>query len=343
MEQQPLLSIIIPIYKVEKYLERCINSVIHQTYKNIEVILVDDGSPDNCPMMCDAWAEKDNRIKVIHKPNAGLGFARNSGLEIATGDYIAFIDSDDYVDLDMYETLLSKSMQEDADIVFCGCHCESCDKLFTDYCDFKEETTFFKNDMHDLSLLYIAGVKRIPLQMSVWHSIYKRDVIKTFFYSERECVSEDIHFQLSAILNASKVIYIPQAYYYYCFNEGSLSHTFLIEKYDREKVLIKYLMDLYNRHNYNENHILNRYLFYRVKSTIKSIITDNHNSPKQKKIYIDCIVRDMIWKDLLSNINIKELVSIDAKIFFILLKLKATSLIYYTSQLYYHYQNHNSR
>ena len=102
---KPKVSVIVPIYNVEKYLDRCMQSVLNQTLKDIEIIMVDDGSPDNCPSMCDEYARKDNRIKVIHKKNGGLGFARNSGLEIATGEYVAFIDSDDFIDTSMYETL----------------------------------------------------------------------------------------------------------------------------------------------------------------------------------------------------------------------------------------------
>ena len=91
------ISVIIPVYKVEEFLDDCVRSVIAQTHTNTEIILVDDGSPDNCPAMCDSWAEKDKRIKVIHKPNGGLSDARNAGLEIATGEYISFIDSDDWI------------------------------------------------------------------------------------------------------------------------------------------------------------------------------------------------------------------------------------------------------
>ena len=97
----PLISVIVPVYKVEKYLDRCVQSIVDQTYKNLEIILVDDGSPDNCPAMCDAWAEKDHRIKVIHQQNAGGGAARNAALDIAQGDLIAFADSDDYLAPDM--------------------------------------------------------------------------------------------------------------------------------------------------------------------------------------------------------------------------------------------------
>lgn len=93
----PLISVIVPIYNVEKYLARCVDSIVNQTYKNLEIILVDDGSPDRCPQMCDDYAEKDRRIKVVHKNNGGLSDARNAGMAVATGEYISFIDGDDYV------------------------------------------------------------------------------------------------------------------------------------------------------------------------------------------------------------------------------------------------------
>lgn len=97
MNKQSLVSIIVPIYKVQEYLNECIESIVNQTYKNIELILVDDGSPDKCPQMCDEWAGKDNRIRVIHKENGGLSSARNAGLDIIKGEYVAFVDSDDFI------------------------------------------------------------------------------------------------------------------------------------------------------------------------------------------------------------------------------------------------------
>ena len=117
---QPKISVIIPVYKVEKYLDRCVNSVLNQTLKDIEVILIDDGSPDGCPAMCEEYKKKDNRVRVIHKENGGLGYARNSGLEIATGEYIAFVDSDDFIEEDMYESLYSDAIKYNADVVLQG-------------------------------------------------------------------------------------------------------------------------------------------------------------------------------------------------------------------------------
>ena len=111
-----LISVIVPVYKVEQYLDRCVQSIVDQTYKNLEIILVDDGSPDNCPAMCDAWAEKDSRIRVIHKANEGVAIARNTALSQAKGTYIGFVDGDDYCFPDMYAHLLQNALQQDVDI-----------------------------------------------------------------------------------------------------------------------------------------------------------------------------------------------------------------------------------
>lgn len=119
MNNEPLISVIIPVYKVEKYLDRCVNSVVNQTYKNLEIILIDDGSPDNCPQICDQWAEKDNRIVVIHKKNEGLSSARNTGLKIAKGKYIGFVDSDDWIELNMYKRLYDILCTYNADMSIC--------------------------------------------------------------------------------------------------------------------------------------------------------------------------------------------------------------------------------
>jgi glycosyltransferase involved in cell wall biosynthesis len=112
-----LISIIIPVYKVEKYLEQCMNSVFNQTYRNIEIILIDDGSPDRCGLMCDEYAVKDSRVKVVHKTNGGVSAARNKGLEEADGDWILFVDSDDWVESDVCEVALKTAMENNADIV----------------------------------------------------------------------------------------------------------------------------------------------------------------------------------------------------------------------------------
>ena len=118
-EEKIKFSVVLPIYNVEKYLNRCLDSVMNQTYKKLEIILVDDGSPDNSPQMCDNWAKVDDRIKVVHKKNAGLGEARNSGLDVATGDYIVFFDSDDYIDTRLFEELYTVIISDIRMHAFC--------------------------------------------------------------------------------------------------------------------------------------------------------------------------------------------------------------------------------
>ena len=120
METKPRLSVIVPVYKVEPYLQKCIDSILAQTFRDFELILVDDGSPDNCPAICDAAAEKDERIVVIHRENAGLSAARNAGLSAARGDYIGFVDSDDYIAPEMYQTLYDAMIKNDAQLAVCN-------------------------------------------------------------------------------------------------------------------------------------------------------------------------------------------------------------------------------
>lgn len=120
MNHDALISVIVPVYKVEKYLNACVESIVNQIYRNLEIILVDDGSPDNCPSMCDAWAKRDSRIRVIHKENGGLSDARNAGMAAAKGSFIGFVDSDDIIPPEMYQVLFSLLEQDDSDIAACG-------------------------------------------------------------------------------------------------------------------------------------------------------------------------------------------------------------------------------
>ena len=115
-----LISVIVPVYKVEAYLDRCVQSIVDQTYTNLEIILVDDGSPDRCPQMCDEWAKRDNRIRVIHKENGGLSDARNAGMQAASGTYIAFVDSDDWLELRCIEYLYQTAEKNACEIVGCA-------------------------------------------------------------------------------------------------------------------------------------------------------------------------------------------------------------------------------
>ena len=123
MKEMPKISVIVPVYKVEPYLQKCIDSILAQTFRDFELILVDDGSPDNCPAICDAAAGKDERVRVIHRKNAGLSAARNAGLSAARGEYIGFVDSDDYIAPQMYQTLYDAMVKNDAQLAICNYTC----------------------------------------------------------------------------------------------------------------------------------------------------------------------------------------------------------------------------
>ena len=331
--KQPKISIIIPVYNVEKYLDRCIDSIINQSLKDIEIILVDDGSPDNCPQLCDEWAKKDSRIKVIHKENAGLGMARNTGMQHATGEYIAFIDSDDYVELDMYAKLLEKAELHNADIVYCGHKQGLKDGTYIDRRDFDRETIFDdKESIEELSVNYFYPTKGRIMTMSVWHSIYKKEIIKTEFYSEREVVSEDLHFQISAILNSKKIVYIPDCLYHYCYNGESLSHTFKITKFHGYQKLMKLLLDVYP----HRKNIVYYFYFRFAINFIRSLYGNQTIDKKEKKIYLKQIYSDCVWKEIKAGTDI-GMYPKHLKLFYRLMDKKKFGLFHLFMLLDYHF------
>ncbi|MGM9843051.1 MAG: glycosyltransferase [Muribaculaceae bacterium] len=309
MENQPLLSVIIPAYNVEKYIDHCLNTVTNQTYQNLEIILVDDGSPDNSGNIIDEWSKKDSRIKVIHKENGGLGFARNSGLEIATGDYIAFIDSDDYIDLNMYETLINKAIETKSDIVYCGFHKGVNYDSFEDISDFSTEITFNENQILDLSLAFVRKnpiIAKEKLAMSVWHSIYRKNVIKVNFYSERVVGSEDLHFQISAVLNSKQITFIPDCLYYYRYNGNSLSHNLKFDIYFRYKRLREYINALFIEKGVNN--VADYLMLYITITYLRSKFLNNSPN-KEIKAAISDICDDGMWNSIFidsKSINFQE-------------------------------------
>lgn len=223
-----LISVIVPIYKVEQYLDECVRSIVEQTYPHLEIILVDDGSPDNCGAICDAWAERDSRIRVIHKPNGGLSDARNAGLEIASGDYIAFVDSDDWIEPEMYEHMLEALVKEDADI--CACRIASCfpDRRAEWGCPGyrvagSEET---------LAMLYDDA----SYPVSAWNKLYRRRCWETLRFPLGK-ICEDAFTTYQLIHTANKIVQLPEALYCYRIRpESIMTSRFTPKRMDEEEV-----------------------------------------------------------------------------------------------------------
>ena len=208
--ENPLISVIVPVYKVELYLHTCIDSVLNQIYKNLELILVDDGSPDNCPIICDEYAAKDIRVKVIHKENGGLSSARNAGLDIATGDYISFLDSDDFWHKDYLTILLNMCMKYNADIAQCS-FVRGNETVFP---EIKKDVTIKSFDNHSI---FLKGYAKII----VWCKLYKRYLIDGIRMPVGK-INEDDYTTWKFYYRAKKIVLTNQSLYYYTVNENSI-------------------------------------------------------------------------------------------------------------------------
>lgn len=211
----PLISVIVPIYNVEKYLARCVDSIVNQTYKNLEIILVDDGSPDLCPQMCDDYAEKESRIKVVHKKNGGLSDARNAGMAVATGEYISFIDSDDYVSDDFIECLLDVMNKENSDIAECSVVKFYEDNRFDEFIDDLSVKTY---DTQDAMSALIA---ENPFHQHVWNKLYKTELVKDIPYAVGK-LNEDEFWTYRVFGRANKVARLNKTMYYYFQRNSSI-------------------------------------------------------------------------------------------------------------------------
>ena len=217
------VSVIIPIYKVEKYIRRCIESTLAQTYRNLEIILVDDGSPDSCPAICDEYAKQDHRIKVIHKPNGGLSDARNAALKVFTGDYVYFLDGDDYVAVNLIEVALTKAVETSADLVtFNYYRVDEYDNLLS--------TSYFKEGIYEIDdrnrIDYIVNrLAKYTNGWEAWNRLFKGDVIRNnqlFFWNNKVIFAEDFGFSLNYAMHVTKIASISEVLYYYLIRKDSI-------------------------------------------------------------------------------------------------------------------------
>lgn len=221
----PLISVIVPIYKVEKYLDRCVKSLIEQMYNNLEIILVDDGSPDACPEKCDKWSRQDKRIKVIHKQNGGLSDARNAGLEIARGKYVLFVDSDDWVAHDYVTCLYQAIHSTNSDI--CECEIVKTDKEILADNTKKENGAICYKTKDALKLLIQDSV----FHQYVWNKIYKMDCLKGIPFVKGK-VNEDEFWTYQVFGRANKVAKIQKELYFYF----QRSESIMGEKYSSKRL-----------------------------------------------------------------------------------------------------------
>lgn len=223
-----MVSIIVPIYQVERYLERCISSILQQSYRNFELILVDDGSTDLCPEICDIWGKRDTRVKVVHKTNGGLSDARNAGLETARGDIISFIDSDDWVSKDFLEIMVATMEKNECDIV-------ECDIIRTDVDEYKnieEKKSAYTVKVFSAQQALEGLIQDHVFHQHVWNKIYRREILDSIFF-EKGKTNEDEFWTYQVFGKANKIGKIDITLYFYFQRETSImGRSYSIKRLD---------------------------------------------------------------------------------------------------------------
>lgn len=212
----PEISVIVPVYKVEPYLRKCVDSILAQTFTDIELILIDDGSPDNCGAICDEYAAKDNRVVVIHQQNAGVSAARNAGLDIARGSYIGFVDSDDWIEPEMYETMLRTAKESNADVVICGAK-------YTDVEGTGLTPAFLRECIYHTSEELLKEIFGMPNRCGggIWNKLFLTDAVSEVRFDVGVTMGEDWIYLYKAFLQCRKGVQIPQPLYTLVERPGS--------------------------------------------------------------------------------------------------------------------------
>lgn len=216
VDKKPLISVIVPVYKVEQYLRVCVDSILDQTYTNLEIILVDDGSPDNCPVMCDEYAAKDSRVKVIHKANGGLSDARNVGLSVINGEYLMFVDSDDILPLDAVKILYTLALKYDSELVIGS---------YTRFSDNDDENADNKDTPSAHSMTKIEAIQHMLQNgCASWGRLYRADIHENIFFPIGE-INEDEAIVLDILDKCNRVILTNECVYKYRMRPESITTT----------------------------------------------------------------------------------------------------------------------
>lgn len=306
---EPLLSIIVPIYNVEKYLEQCIDSIVGQTYKNLEIILVNDGSTDSSGLLCDNYQKKDNRIRVIHKNNEGVSSARNVGLQYATGELLGFVDSDDYLESTMYSELWANMLQTNSDLACCAYKKIAKNEIYD----------FFTGEIIELSGLemlegMVIGLKGCIISPSVANRLYKKETFEKLLFPEGR-IYEDKLVSTEVLLRVHKVVYLNKALYNYRIREGSQTQrdisdsdindfvfmmnyqNEIVKKYLTKKIFIKaifiyycILLDLFSKVLIDTSRKESRMLLHKEirkqRKIVRYSIRKDKNIRKRDKYYL---------------------------------------------------------
>ena len=323
-----LISVIVPVYNVEKYLNRCIDSILNQTFKQIEVILVDDGSTDNSPIICDEYSNKYENIKVIHKKNNRVAAARNDGVKIATGKYIALVDSDDWIEPNMIEEMYNKAEEFHTDITMCDFRKVGVESEYTVSQPIREG--YYDRKMIESELfpcLIMFENIEFPPTISNWTCLFRREFLieSDLFYDEDIHYCEDSIFGSKAMYNANGFYYMKNKYFYnYFYNPNSTTSTCNMKKWDSYLIINERLKEYFEDSKFDFSRQIKINMLYFTLNYLEEI--KKSNLPLDKKIQKSkLLLNDIYVKNVFENFKLPK-VNIKLKLVLILIKYRMNFL-----------------
>lgn len=335
MNNNPLVSIIVPVYKVEPFLNKCVSSIINQTYSNIEIILVDDGSPDNCPQTCDNLALKDNRITVIHQKNMGLPYARRSGYIVAHGDYIFFVDSDDYIAKDCIHILVSHAQKSNAEITLSGINnVDISEDIFSvfprlkpGFYDKQAINALLSNDY-----LFNQASKTSSYPLYAWGKLIKRDVMDGYFeVSTQFHYWEDIPSTFYLIKKINSLEVVKENLYYYVIHPNQVTQK-PIENIWHYYVDVWNYLEKTDTDGFLKTQLPQR-MWWIVISGFTANIRQHSDLPMFKNLFMKIRQTPIIKRQLL-NTRLLEPLSLKHRILHLLFRMKLVKLYFYVIKKY---------
>ena len=287
-----LISIIVPAYKAEKYINRCLNSLINQTYNNIEIVVVNDGSPDNTGIALDNFAKQDNRIRVVHKENGGVSSARNAGIKAATGKYICFVDIDDEVKPDYVNLLYKAITKYDADVSICSLIAERKKNNFTTEGLTEETVITLPDNLDTLAKVYNSGVFMPP-----YCKLYKTEKIAEGF-PEYTNYGEDEIFNLQYFNKVNKVAVIPESLYIYYLNDASLSHknalSLVKKRIKNMQVRHELLSKLFGQDSVLANFLTSKFIIRHIFAVVEELIDEKKSTKEIMTVLNDLVSNEQV-------------------------------------------------
>lgn len=338
----PKVSIVVPVYNMNDYLAKCINSLISQTYQAIEVILVNDGSTDNSGVICDEFARRDDRIRVIHQENGGLSNARNNGTKAATGDFILYLDSDDWIDKETCMVTITTALQNSADIVFWSHKKEYADGQSKEIHLFDKDQIFQGDSqkwLHRRMIGLIGEELSNPTKTdaynSAWGKLYRRSIISDnefFFHNTQEIGSEDVLFNIQVFFQANKIIYVNSLFNHYRQdNPNAITKNHNSTLFPRFLNLFKHIEEFIKNNNLHQEYkiaLKNRIALSMINNSLSITYKRNPAGFVGKIISLKQILKDEIYYSALKKLELKYL-PFQWQVFFVLCRLKCAIGVYF--------------